>query len=483
MKLLFALLTLLAICHGLTSPMENVLNKLTSQSKKDIAEHSWVVIVAGSTGWSNYRHQADMCHAYQLVHQAGVPDEHIIVFMKDDIATSSSNPYPGQIFNYPVGDENVNVYEGVPKDYIGTAATAANLIAVLTGEATTGGSGKTLQSTEEDNIFFFYDDHGNTGILAMPYGTYFKESDLATVLETMTAKKMFKQMIGLFSACYSGSMLYRQNYPDKVYFASAAPTDSSSYACYYDPILRTYINSCWPFGCLDSIENRGLDVSFDTIFYDAYVYATNHSTTRPCQYGDLDMKANTFSDFLNGGSPATTSPKATPSAMYAKYGNPEPVPQYLVPYMIALKNYEHSHSEADKIELDRQTQIRKKIDSLFSVIVGSVTGSKNDGSFYMTPVCHTCDSDCDCYTECLAAGKEDYECQRHCCDYANCFGSSSTNGNQQLECSAELSQAFLDSCSYINNDYLYVASSVFNKLCRYPGIDVAKVVKMIKSVC
>ena len=479
MKALFALFTLAAICQGL-SPMEKVLNKLTSQSQKDIAEHSWAVIVAGSTGWGNYRHQADMCHAYQLVHEAGVPDERIIMFMNDDIANSYSNPFPGQIFNYPVGTSNVNVYEGVPHDYIGKNATAANLISVLTGVQPATGSGKYLQSTEEDNVFFFYDDHGNTGILAMPYGTYFKESDLASVLETMTAKKMYKQLIGLFSACYSGSMLYRQNYPDNVYFASAAPTDSSSYACYYDPTLRTYINSCWPFGCLDSIENRGLDVSFDTIFYDAYVYATNHSTTRPCQYGDLETKANTFSDFLNGGMPNGNDAN-TAAALRAKYGNPEPVPQYLVPYMIALKNYEHSHSEADKIELDRQTQIRKKIDSIFSVIVGSVTGDKADANIFTTPLCQLCDDNCGCYTECLAAGKEDYECQRHCCNYANCH--TPKGNDNQLECSAELSRAFLDSCSYINNDYLFVASSVFNKLCRYPGINVEKVVKMIKSVC
>ena len=28
------------------------------------AEH-WAVIVAGSSGYGNYRHQADACHAYQ----------------------------------------------------------------------------------------------------------------------------------------------------------------------------------------------------------------------------------------------------------------------------------------------------------------------------------------------------------------------------------------------------------------------------------
>jgi len=25
----------------------------------------WALLIAGSSGWGNYRHQADICHAYQ----------------------------------------------------------------------------------------------------------------------------------------------------------------------------------------------------------------------------------------------------------------------------------------------------------------------------------------------------------------------------------------------------------------------------------
>ena len=67
----------------------------------------WVVLVAGSEGWFNYRHQADICHAYQIVRQHGVPDEQIVVFMKDDIAYNEMNPYQGLIINHPNGP---NVY-------------------------------------------------------------------------------------------------------------------------------------------------------------------------------------------------------------------------------------------------------------------------------------------------------------------------------------------------------------------------------------
>ncbi len=52
------------------------------------ADH-WGVLVAGSNGYYNYRHQADVCHAYQILHKNGIPDDHIIVFMYDDIAQNT----------------------------------------------------------------------------------------------------------------------------------------------------------------------------------------------------------------------------------------------------------------------------------------------------------------------------------------------------------------------------------------------------------
>ena len=57
-------------------------------------------------------HQADICHAYQLLRKNGLKDENIIVFMYDDIAFDPENPRPGVIINHPQGSD---VYHGVPK--------------------------------------------------------------------------------------------------------------------------------------------------------------------------------------------------------------------------------------------------------------------------------------------------------------------------------------------------------------------------------
>ncbi|KER19486.1 hypothetical protein T265_11756 [Opisthorchis viverrini] len=53
---------------------------------------NWVVLAAGSKSWGNYRHQADVYHAYQLVRKNNVPPENIITFAYDDIANNPSSP-------------------------------------------------------------------------------------------------------------------------------------------------------------------------------------------------------------------------------------------------------------------------------------------------------------------------------------------------------------------------------------------------------
>ncbi|TVU02409.1 hypothetical protein EJB05_52090, partial [Eragrostis curvula] len=124
----------------------------------------WAVLVAGSNGYGNYTHQADICHAYQILRKGGLKEENIVVFMYDDVANSALNPRPGVIINHPEGED---VYAGVPKDYTGSQVTAKNFYAVLLGNKTavTGSSRKVIDSKPNDHIFIYYSDHGGPGVL------------------------------------------------------------------------------------------------------------------------------------------------------------------------------------------------------------------------------------------------------------------------------------------------------------------------------
>ena len=100
------LLVLACLCLWLLTPRTGL--RLVRREQGRL----WAVLVAGSRGWENYRHQADVCHAYQVLHSHGVPEDNIIVMMYDDIAYNQRNPYQGRIFNRPNGSD---VYKGVPR--------------------------------------------------------------------------------------------------------------------------------------------------------------------------------------------------------------------------------------------------------------------------------------------------------------------------------------------------------------------------------
>lgn len=79
---------------------------------------NWAVLIAGSSTWSNYRHQADVYHSYQLMIKGGFDPERIITFAYNDIASHLTNPFKGKVFNKPTyKDPGVDVYAGVKLDY------------------------------------------------------------------------------------------------------------------------------------------------------------------------------------------------------------------------------------------------------------------------------------------------------------------------------------------------------------------------------
>ncbi|XP_015873401.3 vacuolar-processing enzyme-like [Ziziphus jujuba] len=192
----------------------------------------WAVLVSGSNSYDNYRHQADVCHAYQVLRRGGLKEENIIVFMYDDIAFNPLNPRPGVIINKPNGPD---VYEGVPKDYTGKEVTTANFYAVLLGDRTglTGGSGKVVDSGPNDHIFIYYADHGGTGVLGMPEGSFVYAKDLVEVLKTKHAANAYKSMVVYIEACESGSIFDHLLPKDlNIYATTAANSHESSFAAY-----------------------------------------------------------------------------------------------------------------------------------------------------------------------------------------------------------------------------------------------------------
>ena len=211
---------------------------------------NYAVLVAGSNTYTNYRHQSDVFHHYHILVDRGIKPENIVVFAYDDIATAAKNPFPGKVFNSPEGKD---VYEGVVIDYFGVDVNPENFIAAITGEVDSltikdkRTTGKVLTSTENDNVYFFYSDHGSDNLISFP-NKYLYSDELYDAFVTMYDKKMYKELVFYMEACHSGSM-FDQILPTNmsIYAVTAANPHESSYAdyCSYDARINgTLMGTC-----------------------------------------------------------------------------------------------------------------------------------------------------------------------------------------------------------------------------------------------
>merc|ERR1719516_531892 len=246
----------------------------------------WVLLVAGSNGWMNYRHQADICHAYQIVSAHGVPDDHIVVMMYDDIAWNKENPTPGIIINHPNGSD---VYHGVPKDYVNASVCPEIFLQVLKGEKidTSFGSGKTLNSGPRDNIFVYFADHGAKGLVAFGESTL-KAVALNKAIQDMYAAKKYNKMVFYVEACESGSMFKGLLPKDvNVFATTASKATTSSYACYFDKQRKTFLGDVYSIKWLEDSDKENIEK--ETLEEQYRIVKRETNTSMVMQFGDLSI--------------------------------------------------------------------------------------------------------------------------------------------------------------------------------------------------
>ncbi|KAL3633519.1 hypothetical protein CASFOL_022281 [Castilleja foliolosa] len=260
----------------------------------------WAILLAGSTGYWNYRHQADVCHAYQVLKRGGLKDENIVVFMYDDIANNEENPRPGVIINSPDGE---NVYKGVPKDYVGDDVTVSNFFAVLLGNKTavTGGSGKVIDSGPDDHIFIYYSDHGGPGVLGMPTNPYLYADDLINVLKKKHALGTYKSLVFYIEACESGS-IFEGLLPEglNIYATTASNAEESSWGTYCPgdnpsppPEYETCLGDLYSVAWMEDSDKHNLRTESLRQQYQLVKKRTAHGNSyygsHVMQFGDLKL--------------------------------------------------------------------------------------------------------------------------------------------------------------------------------------------------
>jgi legumain len=259
-------------------------------------EQIFAVLVAGSNGWYNYRHQADVCHAYQILRRNGVPEANIVVMMYDDIANSTENPTPGIIINRPNGQD---VYDGVPKDYIGEDVTPEVFLKVLQGDeqGLRGvGSGKVLKSGANDHVFINFVDHGAPGLVAFP-SEELHARELESALKQMHTNGKYSKLVFYLEACESGSM-FQNLLPARwnIFATTAANSEESSFACYYDDQRQTYLGDVYSVMWMENTDQ--VDLETETLQGQFLIVRNETNTSHVQEFGDMRLKALPVAQFL-----------------------------------------------------------------------------------------------------------------------------------------------------------------------------------------
>jgi len=203
---------------------------------------TWALIVALSSDWSNYRHQADALAQYQLLRANGVPDERIVLVLADDLAGNASNPEPGVVRNVAGGP---NLYTNLQIDYRLGQVTAGNLLDILAGKKSPS-LPVVIDSTAGDNVYVFLVGHGNSqGMLvgarssgqAQAAGeTLLAPEDLAATVASMFSAGRYRRLLIAVETCHGGIMGTLLTSPGAVLFAGANPSESSLGANYDAPL-------------------------------------------------------------------------------------------------------------------------------------------------------------------------------------------------------------------------------------------------------
>ncbi|WP_321507737.1 C13 family peptidase [uncultured Methanoregula sp.] len=229
-------------------------------TKKDFR----AVVVGPSSGWINYRHQADALTVYTLLRQNGIPDDHIILMTYDDVPTAPENPLRGDLHNIPKGK---NIRSGAEVDYSGSQVTAATLKNVLTGTKTAS-TPIVLESNASTDVFVYIASHGAPGGIAFWSNDLFTRDDFNDVTNSMNRNQQYRQIVFVVDTCFGESVAMNATAPGILYLTGAAYNEPSLGAV-YDMDIKQWLSDEFTSRVIGILQSNR-DITFRELYAAAY---------------------------------------------------------------------------------------------------------------------------------------------------------------------------------------------------------------------
>ncbi len=261
---------------------------------------NYALLIATSTSWPNYRHQADVFSMYHKLKKYGYDDDHIILIAENDIASSHHNPVPGTVIDY--NEELVS--DGLNIDYKISELEPQDILKILSGQKSER-LPHVIQSDSTQNLFVFWSGHGEYGNFLWPKGS-FSYADMQTLVSTLSEEKKFRKMLWLVETCYSGSVCkaFDDVKAKGALCMTAANENETSKALMYNSTYRANLTNSFSYNFMSMLDRAAIspqndsDLSLNDIYNEVYkaTLGSHASIFNSQNYGILTL--NKIREFL-----------------------------------------------------------------------------------------------------------------------------------------------------------------------------------------
>ena len=242
----------------------------------------YAVLVQGSNGFINYRHQADVLSIYQSLRRGGFPDDHIILILDKSMANDAQNPDPGVVRTSPNGPDllsGTTAGSGIlaaDVDYDSADLTATDVADILAGRQSDRLPIVVPQGTG-NNVLFYWSGHGRNvsrgGADEFNWRNTSYGNGFGADLLGKTARQMqFRKLLVVAEPCYSECVIRSVEGIPGVLAMSGASSQEQSWAdCWND---RANVWMCDRFS--QNLVNC-LSANPDTSFRNLFLYCAQHT--------------------------------------------------------------------------------------------------------------------------------------------------------------------------------------------------------------
>lgn len=279
----------------------------------------YAVLVQGSNGMNNYRHQADVLSVYQMLRQNGFDDDHIILIIDGALAFDPNNNEPGVIRNNMLGHDLLGGNDSITNrqwaqqfegytffdveypsaivDYDTDSLDAADIADILTGKRSDH-LPVVLPQDEGINVLLYWSGHGRNvrhgGTDELVWRETGAGNGMTASLLRQTVEQMnYRKILTIVEPCYSEGVILPLHGLTGVLAMAGASGDEQSWAENWSAVLGRY--GTWMYDRFTRNVVNYLTANPTASYRDFYLYCMQNTIGSHVKLVNAEFFGNLYS--------------------------------------------------------------------------------------------------------------------------------------------------------------------------------------------